>query len=143
MAEVASLVVCDRPRGLGGGRGGRLAEALLHKPFKDVPELRGPGCSRGRIPRIIGQEVAVVFQVGPAARRIGEDRVESRWVDRVELAPGKRLCGPFSWRDRPDFTCFQNGSETAAIARGVADELGPLKNTQAVPEVGPWAPKKQ
>jgi len=25
----------------------------------------------------------------------------------------KRLCGPFAWRDRPDFTCFQNQSETA------------------------------
>ena len=50
-----------------------------------------------------------------------------------------RLCGPFAWRDRPDFTCFQGGSETAAIARGVAAELGPLANTQPVPEVGPYA----
>jgi 2-keto-3-deoxy-L-rhamnonate aldolase RhmA len=51
-----------------------------------------------------------------------------------------RLCGPFAWRDRPDFTCFQGGSETAAIARGVAAELGPLANTQPKPEVGPFAP---
>jgi 2-keto-3-deoxy-L-rhamnonate aldolase RhmA len=50
-----------------------------------------------------------------------------------------RLCGPFAWRDRPDFTCFQAGSETAAIARGVATELGPLANTQPVPDVGPFA----
>jgi 2-keto-3-deoxy-L-rhamnonate aldolase RhmA len=50
-----------------------------------------------------------------------------------------RLCGPFAWRDRPDFTCFQAGSETAAIARGVATELGPLANTQGKPEVGPYA----
>jgi 2-keto-3-deoxy-L-rhamnonate aldolase RhmA len=50
-----------------------------------------------------------------------------------------RLCGPIAWRDRPDFTCFQAGSETAAIARGVAAELGPLANTQAKPEVGPFA----
>jgi 2-keto-3-deoxy-L-rhamnonate aldolase RhmA len=50
-----------------------------------------------------------------------------------------RLCGPFAWRDRPDFTCFQAGSETAAIARGVAAELGALANTQAKPEVGPYA----
>jgi 2-keto-3-deoxy-L-rhamnonate aldolase RhmA len=50
-----------------------------------------------------------------------------------------RLCGPLAWRDRPDFTCFQAGSETAAIARGVAAELGPLTNTQAKPEVGPFA----
>ena len=63
-------------------------------------------------------------------------------VHDAALAAGKRLCGPFAWRDRPDFTCFQNASETAAIARGVAAELGPLKDTQAKPEVGPYAPKK-
>jgi len=51
----------------------------------------------------------------------------------------KRLCGPFAWRDRPDFSCFQAGSETAAIARGVAAELGKLANTQGKPEVGPFA----
>jgi 2-keto-3-deoxy-L-rhamnonate aldolase RhmA len=50
-----------------------------------------------------------------------------------------RLCGPFAWRDRPDFTCFQAGSETAAINRGAAAELGPLANTQPKPEVGPYA----
>ena len=50
-----------------------------------------------------------------------------------------RLCGPFAWRDRPDFTCFQAGSEVAAIVRGVASELGPLANTQGKPEVGPFA----
>jgi len=49
-----------------------------------------------------------------------------------------RLCGPLAWRDRPDFTCFQAGSETAAIARGVAAELGPLTNTQGKVEVGPF-----
>ncbi len=54
-----------------------------------------------------------------------------------------RLCGPFAWRDRPDFSCFQGGSETAAIARGVAAELGPLRNTQGKPEVGPYAPRPQ
>jgi 2-keto-3-deoxy-L-rhamnonate aldolase RhmA len=50
-----------------------------------------------------------------------------------------RLCGPFAWRDRPDFSCFQAGSETAAIARGVAAELGPLANTQGKTDVGPFA----
>ncbi len=50
-----------------------------------------------------------------------------------------RLCGPLAWRDRPDFTCFQAGSETAAITRGVAAELGPLANTQGKPEAGPFA----
>ncbi|HEV3333781.1 MAG TPA: aldolase/citrate lyase family protein [Bryobacteraceae bacterium] len=63
-------------------------------------------------------------------------------VHDAALGAGKRLCGPFAWRDRPDFTCFQNGSETAAIARGVAAELGPLKDTQGKPEVGPYATKK-
>jgi 2-keto-3-deoxy-L-rhamnonate aldolase RhmA len=53
-----------------------------------------------------------------------------------------RLCGPFAWRDRPDFTCFQNGSETANIARGAAAELGNLANTQGQVEVGPFAVRK-
>ena len=55
------------------------------------------------------------------------------------IKAGVRLCGPFAWVDRPDFTCFQAGSETGAIARGVKDELGKLADTQGKPEVGPWA----
>jgi 2-keto-3-deoxy-L-rhamnonate aldolase RhmA len=62
-------------------------------------------------------------------------------VHDAAIGAHKRLCGPFAWRDRPDFTCFQNASETAAIARGVSDELGDLKDTQDKPEVGPYAPK--
>jgi len=62
-------------------------------------------------------------------------------VHDAALHAGKKLCGPFAWRDRPDFTCFQGGSETAAIARGVAAELGSLANTQGKVEVGPLAPK--
>ena len=60
-------------------------------------------------------------------------------VHDAAINAGKKLCGPWAWRDRPDFTCFQAGSETAAIARGVAAELGPLANTQGQPEVGPYA----
>jgi 2-keto-3-deoxy-L-rhamnonate aldolase RhmA len=60
-------------------------------------------------------------------------------VHDAALGAGKRLCGPLAWRDRPDFTCFQAGSETAAINRGVSIELGPLKDTQGKPEVGPYA----
>jgi 2-keto-3-deoxy-L-rhamnonate aldolase RhmA len=60
-------------------------------------------------------------------------------VHDAALKAGVRLCGPLAWRDRPDFTCFQAGSEVAAIARGVAAELGPLANTQAKPEAGPFA----
>ena len=63
-------------------------------------------------------------------------------VHDAAISAGKRLCGPFAWRDRPDFTCFRNASETAAIAPGVVAELGPLKDTQGKPEVGPYAPKK-
>jgi 2-keto-3-deoxy-L-rhamnonate aldolase RhmA len=62
-------------------------------------------------------------------------------VHDATMAAGKRLCGPLQWRDRADFTCFQAGSETAAIARGVAGELGPLANTQAKVTGGPLAAK--
>jgi 2-keto-3-deoxy-L-rhamnonate aldolase RhmA len=60
-------------------------------------------------------------------------------VHDATVKAGVKLCGPFAWRDRPDFSCFQAGSETAAIARGVAAELGTLANTQGKPEVGPFA----
>ena len=60
-------------------------------------------------------------------------------VHDAAIKAGVRLCGPLAWRDRPDFTCFQAGSETAAIGRGVAAELGPLANTQGKPDVGPYA----
>ena len=63
-------------------------------------------------------------------------------VHDAALSQHKRLCGPISWVNRPDFTCFQAGTEISAITRGVADELGPLKDTQGRPEVGPYAPKK-
>ena len=43
-------------------------------------------------------------------------------VHDAAIKAGVRLCGPFAWRDRPDFTCFQAGSETAAIAPGLFAE---------------------
>lgn len=49
------------------------------------------------------------------------------------------LCGPLAWRDRPDFNCFQAGSEDIAIARGAHQELGDLWNTQGKVSVGPYA----
>jgi len=64
-------------------------------------------------------------------------------VHDAAIGAGVRLCGPLAWRDRPDFTCFQAGSETALIARGAAAELGPLANTQGRPEAGPFAVKPQ
>jgi 2-keto-3-deoxy-L-rhamnonate aldolase RhmA len=60
-------------------------------------------------------------------------------VHDAALGAGKRLCGPIAWRDRPDFTCFQGGSELAAISKGAAAELGPLANTQPKMDVGPYA----
>jgi 2-keto-3-deoxy-L-rhamnonate aldolase RhmA len=60
-------------------------------------------------------------------------------VHDATIKAGKKLCGPFAWKDRPDFTCFQAGNELAAIARGVRDELGELANTQGKPDVGPFA----
>jgi 2-keto-3-deoxy-L-rhamnonate aldolase RhmA len=60
-------------------------------------------------------------------------------VHDAAIKAGVRLCGPLAWLGRPDFTCFQGGTEMEAIARGVAIELGSLANTQAVPTVGPYA----
>ncbi|MGZ5922319.1 MAG: aldolase/citrate lyase family protein [Rhizomicrobium sp.] len=60
-------------------------------------------------------------------------------VHDAAIKAGVRLCGPLAWRDRPDFTCFQGGTELAAIAKGAEEELGNLANTQGKPEVGPWA----
>jgi 2-keto-3-deoxy-L-rhamnonate aldolase RhmA len=62
-------------------------------------------------------------------------------VHDAAIKAGVKLCGPLAWRDRPDFTCFQAGSETAAIARGAAAELGPLANTQGKTDTGPFAQK--
>ena len=60
-------------------------------------------------------------------------------VHDAAIKAGKRLCGPFAWKDRPDFTCFQAQNEIAQITRGARAELGDLHNTQAKPEVGPFA----
>ncbi len=57
------------------------------------------------------------------------------------IKAGKKLCGPFAWKDRPDFTCFQAQNEVVQITRGARAELGDLYNTQAKPEVGPFAPR--
>jgi 2-keto-3-deoxy-L-rhamnonate aldolase RhmA len=54
----------------------------------------------------------------------------------------KRLCGPVSWVNRPDFTCFQAGSESAIISHGASAGLEQFKDSQGKPEVGPYAEKK-
>ncbi|HTE16150.1 MAG TPA: aldolase/citrate lyase family protein [Burkholderiales bacterium] len=63
-------------------------------------------------------------------------------VHDAAIKAGKKLCGPFAWRDRPDFTCFQAGHEMAQIQRGARAELGDLAHTQGKPEVGPFAVPK-
>ena len=62
-------------------------------------------------------------------------------VHDAAIKAGVKLCGPFAWRNRPDFTCFQAQNEILQIGRGARAELGDLANTQAKPEVGPYAPK--
>ena len=62
-------------------------------------------------------------------------------VHDAAIKAGVKLCGPFAWRNRPDFTCFQANHEGVQITRGARAELGDLMNTQAKPEVGPYAPK--
>jgi len=62
-------------------------------------------------------------------------------VHDATIKAGKKLCGPFAWKDRADFSCFQAGNELAAIARGARAEMGELYNTQGKPEVGPFAAK--
>jgi 2-keto-3-deoxy-L-rhamnonate aldolase RhmA len=60
-------------------------------------------------------------------------------VHDAAINAGTRLCGPFAWRERPDFTCFQAQQQTGAIGTGVRVELGELWNTTGKVEVGPWA----
>ena len=62
-------------------------------------------------------------------------------VHDATIKAGKKLCGPFAWRERADFSCFQAGNELAAIQRGARAELGDLYNTQGKPEAGPFAAK--
>ena len=59
------------------------------------------------------------------------------------IKAGKKLCGPLAWKDRPDFSCVQASNEMAAIARGAKVELGTLADTQAKPEIGPYAARTQ
>lgn len=66
------------------------------------------------------------------------------------LMAHKRLCGPSSWMNRPDFTCFQGpgnhinapaGSDLNAVyAAATQKALGPLANTQGKVTAGPWSP---
>jgi 2-keto-3-deoxy-L-rhamnonate aldolase RhmA len=55
------------------------------------------------------------------------------------LRAHKTLCGPMTYRGRPDFTCLWEGNEQTAIGRDVRARLGGLIDTQGKPEVGPFA----
>ena len=54
-------------------------------------------------------------------------------IHAAAMEAGVRLCGPLSWRNpdpiriggADDFTCFQGGTEAAAIRRGVQAEITP------------------
>jgi hypothetical protein len=62
-------------------------------------------------------------------------------VHDAAIRGGVKLCGPWAWRDRPDFICFQAGNEMAAVARGVKAELGEFADTQPSPKSGPSPPR--
>jgi probable HAF family extracellular repeat protein len=58
-------------------------------------------------------------------------------VHDAALAAGKRLCDPFSWRDRPDFTCFQ----MPAKRRRSRAELPPKPDrSRTLRRCAPWDP---
>lgn len=44
-------------------------------------------------------------------------------VSTAAIDAGIHACAPLRWANRPDFTCFQAGSESAIIRRGAAAEL--------------------
>jgi len=71
-------------------------------------------------------------------------------VHDATLRAHKRLCGPSSWLNRPDFTCFQgpgghinapgDADLNAVYAAATQKALGPLANTQGKVTAGPWSP---
>lgn len=71
-------------------------------------------------------------------------------VHDAALMANKRLCGPSSWINRADFTCFQgpgghidapaDADLNAVYAAATLKALGPLANTQGKVTAGPWAP---
>jgi len=71
-------------------------------------------------------------------------------VHEAALRAHIRLCGPSSWLNRPDFTCFQGpgqhinappGTDLYSVyAEAAKKALGPLWNTQGKVAAGPWSP---
>ena len=69
----------------------------------------------------------------------GDPKREINIVHDAAIKAGVKLCGPWAWKDRPDFSCLQAGNEMAAIARGAKIELGEFADTRGKPEIGPFA----
>ena len=120
-----------------------MAATAKLKPFTSL-ETAGPQDWR----RIMAEEQAMPYGRRTASllvmllREQQGDPDYEREINIVHdaaIKAGVKLCGPWAWRNRPDFTCFQAGNEMAAIARGVKIELGEHADTQARPEIGPFA----
>jgi hypothetical protein len=60
-------------------------------------------------------------------------------VHDAPIKAGVKLCGPWAWEDRGDFSCLQAGKEMAAIARGAKIQLGEFADTRGKPQIGPFA----
>ena len=90
VAQVAGFVIGDGGFTAAGGRG---AAAGFDQKFVDVLDLRVPGVGAGSVGRIVGQEVAVFFEMGAAAAGVGDDGVEIGDGEEVELAAGEETGG--------------------------------------------------
>ena len=70
------------------------AAAGLDEKLVDVLDLGVPGVGAGGVGGVIGKQVAVFFEVGAAASRVGDDGVEFVDCEEIELAAGQ-LAGRF------------------------------------------------
>ena len=102
--------------------------------------LHGP--DRRSVPDLVSHLTGVQAQVPPAASLALRARRAGLTAAAVDRARTRDRSIVLCWAMRGTLHLILAGSETAAIARGVAAELGPLTNTQAKPEVGPFAPKQ-
>ena len=78
-----------------------------------------------RIPGVTGLFAASGDLGNFSGFREGEPEYEALIAEVATAAKeaGIHACAPLRWADRPDFTCFQAGTEAANIRRGAAAEL--------------------
>ena len=78
-----------------------------------------------RIPGVTGLFAASGDLGNFSGFREGEREYEALITEVATAAKeaGIHACAPLRWADRPDFTCFQAGTEAANIRRGAAAEL--------------------